>query len=51
MNRLSLADLKAKANVIANVEAIKGGNAAGCHVDPPATNSTCAADATRVVKP
>jgi hypothetical protein len=32
MNRLSLAELKAqKGNVIANLEAIKGGNLDGCH--------------------
>lgn len=32
MQRLSLAELKAqKNNVVANLEAIKGGNAGGCH--------------------
>ncbi len=32
MQRLSLAELKAqKNNVVANLEAIKGGNAATCH--------------------
>ncbi len=31
MNRLSLADLKAKANVVVNVEAIKGGSLDDCH--------------------
>ncbi len=32
MNRLSLADLKAqKNNVVANLEAIKGGNLSMCH--------------------
>lgn len=31
MKRLSLAELKAKANVVANVEAIKGGEMDGCH--------------------
>jgi hypothetical protein len=31
MNRLSLADIKAKAKVVANVEAIKGGDADSCH--------------------
>ena len=36
MKRLSLAELKAKANVVANVEAIKGGEMAECH------NGSCA---------
>jgi hypothetical protein len=37
MNRLSLADLKAQSNnVVANLEAIKGGNTAECH------NGACA---------
>ena len=32
MQRLSLAELKAKKNnVVANLEAIKGGNTNGCH--------------------
>lgn len=32
MKRLSLAELKSQSsNVVANLEAIKGGNAAGCH--------------------
>lgn len=32
MKRLSLAELKAQSgNVVANLEAIKGGNADGCH--------------------
>ena len=32
MKRLSLAELKASSlNVIANLDAIKGGNKAGCH--------------------
>ncbi|TAG18577.1 MAG: hypothetical protein EAZ32_13375 [Cytophagia bacterium] len=36
MQRLSLAELKAQkeSQVTANLEAIKGGNAAGCHTPP-----------------
>lgn len=45
MNRLSLAELKAKANVVANVEAIKGGNLDNCHgatVSSPTSTHTVA---------
>jgi DNA-directed RNA polymerase subunit RPC12/RpoP len=31
MKRLSLEELKAKTNVVANLEAIKGGTTDGCH--------------------
>ncbi len=35
MKRLSLAELKAQSgNVVANLEAIKGGNTDGCHSNP-----------------
>ncbi|GAB3805728.1 hypothetical protein GCM10028819_39530 [Spirosoma humi] len=47
MNRLSLADLKAKANVVANVEAIKGGAAEACHLGS-CGDATMPADGTRV---
>jgi hypothetical protein len=40
MNRLSLADLKAKANVVKNVEAIKGGALDNCHTPPVVTKPT-----------
>ncbi len=36
-NRLSLAELKAKANVVTNTEFITGGTNDGCHISPTST--------------
>jgi hypothetical protein len=43
MNRLSLEELKAQKNVVANLDAIKGGNLNACHdkwVGTPFTSTT-----------
>lgn len=50
MKRLSLEELKAqKTNVVANLDAIKGGDAAECHngsCTPPPCDACCAAQKT-----